>query len=80
MYPYQNWDTKQAQADYVSAHDRDASGQPADRWVAGGCGTETPYLSNGRWFLYVWNPRLSQHGVLDLSTDVVDMVDGPWGK
>lgn len=51
-----------------------AVGANADLWVVGGRGSEVPFLSDRRWFLYVWNPRTSEHGYLDLSTDVVERV------
>ena len=73
------WDMKAGQAEYTAAYVRDADGQPQDRWVPGGCGTETPYLFDGRWTLYVWNPRTAQHGYLDMATDVVTLDTLPWG-
>ena len=43
-----------------------------DMWVVAGNGSETPYMREGRWFLYVFNPGLGRHGELDLATDIVN--------
>jgi hypothetical protein len=37
----------------------------------GGNGSETPFLRNGRTYLYVWNPARNVHGFLDIGTDIV---------
>ena len=76
MHP--TWDIKAGQAEYVAAWERDADGLPQDRWVPAGCGSEEPHLRQGRWVLYVFNPRTSEHGHLDMATDVVT-VDG-WDR
>lgn len=61
---YQDWDTERAIQEYIDGSGRDA-------WVPAVGGTETPYLKDGRWWLYVWNSARAIHGFLDMSTDMV---------
>lgn len=43
-----------------------------DQWVVGAGGYEVPSRDRlNRWTLYVWNPGLGMHGMLDLATDTV---------
>lgn len=44
----------------------------ADTWVVAGGGMETPFVArDGRTYLYVFNPATSEHGMLDMATDIV---------
>jgi hypothetical protein len=65
--------TVAAIAEYRSALDL-----RSDSWVIAAGGRETPFLRNGRWYLYVYNPAAAAHGYLDLREDVVydDMWSG----
>lgn len=44
-------------------------------------GSETPYLKDGRWVLYVYEPASGRKGLYDYGTDIVDWddqrIDGP---
>ena len=42
-----------------------------DRWEIGCGGCEVPFTLNGTRWLYVWNPYRSEHGYLNMSTDIV---------
>jgi hypothetical protein len=43
----------------------------ADRWVPACGGKEAPFTKNGTRWLYVWNPKMGQHGYLNLDSDLV---------
>jgi hypothetical protein len=55
-----------AQKEYFHATDN-----MLDVWVPAGYGSETPFIKDGKLYLYVWNPALGKHGVLDMDTDIV---------
>ena len=65
-----HWDQRVAVAEAV-----EAVRVAADKWVAGCGGYERPAYSSDRraWFLYVFNPAKSEHGWLNLDTDIVEM-------
>ena len=41
-------------------------------WQIGGGGSETPYLVNGKWKLYVWNAKERKHYVYDFASDTFE--------
>ena len=43
----------------------------ADTWVVAGKGMETPFIKEGKEYLYVFNPATGKHGFLDIADDIV---------
>lgn len=41
-------------------------------WQIGGGGSETPYIENGRWKLYVFNAQERKHYVYDFDSDMFE--------
>lgn len=39
-------------------------------WCIGGGGKETPFIKNGKWYLYMWNAKLKKNFYYDFSKDM----------
>jgi hypothetical protein len=67
------WNVESAQRAYAIA-----STMNRDTWVPASGGTETPCLYQGKYYLYVYNPKLKQHAWYDMRSDL--LIDSPpWG-
>lgn len=44
-------------------------------WMIGGGGSETPYLKNGKWKLYIWNAKTKKHYEYDFADDIFTLAE-----